>query len=75
MDCNSIIYDAVHLLNKKDGIETMEQTVFENTLIDMVIVKIQNYIDIIKPTNTVLIASDGVAPFAKMEQQRTRRYK
>jgi len=75
MDCNSIIYDAVHLLNKKDGIETMEKTVFENTLIDMVIVKIQNYIDIIKPTNTVFIAFDGVAPFAKMEQQRTRRYK
>ena len=34
-----------------------------------------DYIKDIKPTNTVYIAFDGVAPVAKLEQQRTRRYK
>ena len=31
--------------------------------------------DIIKPDNIIYIAFDGVAPVAKLEQQRSRRYK
>jgi 5'-3' exonuclease len=71
MDCNSIIYDAVKNINS----ENMTNEDFENAIIDVVIVEIQKYIEIVKPTNTVFIAFDGVAPFAKMNQQRTRRYK
>ena len=37
--------------------------------------KIENYVNILKPDDTVIIAFDGVAPVAKLEQQRTRRYK
>jgi 5'-3' exonuclease len=70
MDCNSIIYDAVRMVdyqtNKKD---------FENIVIQNVIECIEKYIHYIKPTKTIYIAFDGVAPFAKMEQQRTRRHK
>ena len=70
MDCNSIIYDAVRLIEYKQDDESFEQEVINN-----VIVQIEKYIEIIKPTKTVYIAFDGVAPLAKMEQQRTRRHK
>ena len=70
MDCNSIIYDSVHEIQyNNNNIE------FENDVIKLVIEKIDNYVQTIKPTKNLYIAFDGVAPFAKMEQQRTRRYK
>ena len=67
MDCNSIIYDCVRSIDSKNN--------FENILIKTVCLKIEEYINNIKPNNTVYIAFDGVAPVAKLEQQRTRRYK
>lgn len=72
MDCNSIIYDAVHTLEKQ---LPMVDADFESAIIDHVIKSINDYILLINPNDTVFIAFDGVAPFAKMEQQRTRRYK
>lgn len=69
MDCNSIIYDAVHNI-KNDNIDD-----YEHIIIKYVIDKLLDYINIIKPDKTVYITFDGVAPFAKMNQQRTRRYK
>jgi len=71
MDCNSIIYDSAHELEKKG----CRSDLFEQELIHLIIVKIEEYIKTIKPRDVVYIAFDGVAPFAKMEQQRTRRYK
>ena len=68
MDCNSIIYDAIR------SISDLEDD-FESKLIDIVIEKIHKYILEINPLNTIFIAFDGVAPLAKMNQQRTRRYK
>jgi 5'-3' exonuclease len=73
MDCNSIIYDSVRNIEKKD--EKINKIDFENSVIEDVILNIQKYIRVIKPNRTVFIAFDGVAPFAKMMQQRTRRYK
>jgi len=70
MDCNSIVYDAVHSMDFSGDFSA-----FEGELISYVISKIEEYIIAIKPTDTVFIAFDGVAPFAKMEQQRTRRHK
>ena len=66
MDCNSIIYDTFY---------KMEGQFSETRLINEVIVNIEKYIREIRPLETVHIAFDGVAPFAKMNQQRTRRYK
>ena len=67
IDSNSIIYDALRNVNVcKD---------FEDHLIHAVCLKLDEYIQQTKPDNTVLIAFDGVAPVAKLEQQRNRRYK
>ena len=67
LDCNSIIYDGIHHFGKKCPSNT--------DIIQYTIAKIESYVDIIKPTGIVFIAFDGVAPVAKMEQQRERRFK
>jgi 5'-3' exonuclease len=40
-----------------------------------VILKIEEYIKLVNPSETIYIAFDGVAPVAKLNQQRCRRYK
>ena len=37
--------------------------------------KIEEYISLIQPSGVIYIAFDGVAPVAKLDQQRDRRYK
>lgn len=70
LDCNSIIYDAVHnidfsILSESDAV----------IIIRAVCNKINEYIKLLNPDNNIYIAFDGVAPVAKLEQQRSRRYK
>lgn len=71
LDSNSIIYDAVYGLQA----ENIEPSQFETRIIDTAIENIKKLIRAVAPDNVVYIAFDGVAPFAKMEQQRTRRHK
>jgi 5'-3' exonuclease len=68
LDCNSIIYDAVYKMEKGATFGTKE-------IIAKVIQTIREYIRLLKPTHSVYIAFDGVAPVAKLEQQRSRRFK
>ena len=76
MDCNSIVYDAVHTVESQVNSGTIsDDSDLDTIIINYVIHKIDEYISIIQPSTTIYIAFDGVAPFAKMEQQRTRRYK
>ncbi len=70
LDCNSIIYDCY----SKMSFDTLTDTV-AISIIKNVISKIEYYISIIEPSKTVIVAFDGVAPVAKLEQQRQRRYK
>ena len=70
LDCNSIIYDAY---NKMEFDKLSESVAV--SIIRRVIMKIEEYISVIQPSKTVIIAFDGVAPVAKLEQQRSRRYK
>jgi 5'-3' exonuclease len=70
LDCNSIIYDAVHNI---DFTKLVESDV--DTIIRAVCSKIDEYVNQLKPTDSIYIAFDGVAPVAKLEQQRSRRYK
>mgnify|MGYP006127888401 FL=1 len=67
LDSNSIIYDCLNDFSSKNDIE--EQ------LITNVCLKIDKYIKEIKPTKLVYISFDGVAPVAKLKQQKERRYK
>jgi len=70
LDCNSIIYDAYSRIT----FDTLTESV-SLTIINAVIKKIEEYLEIVAPKKTVIIAFDGVAPVAKLEQQRSRRYK
>jgi 5'-3' exoribonuclease 1 len=75
MDCNSIIYDAYRELEEKYKKEPFPIETIEKRLIQRTIHKIEEYIELVKPSKTVYVTFDGVAPFAKMNQQRIRRYK
>jgi len=79
MDCNSIVYDVLRQLTSNSDIKTPynQQSLdkFESLLCIKTAEKIHAYIDQISPRKTVMLAFDGIAPCAKMEQQRSRRYK
>jgi 5'-3' exonuclease len=70
LDCNSIVYDAIHAIDFENLTEDAIDTILSH-----VCNKIDEYIKIINPNNLVFIAFDGVAPVAKLDQQRARRYK
>jgi len=72
MDCNSLIYDAVKNNPTYDKGKNNE---YEKEIISMVCSKIDFYVNTLKPISRVFIAFDGVAPVAKLSQQRDRRYK
>lgn len=70
LDSNSIVYDAVH------GTDFSNITgSASSVIIGKVIAKIEEYILLIHPDDTIYIGFDGVCPVAKLEQQRDRRYK
>jgi len=71
LDCNSIIYDSYHAMSK----DLSPIDFKESNLIQNVILKIKEYIQKIQPRKYIFIAFDGVAPLAKMQQQRCRRMK
>jgi 5'-3' exonuclease len=72
MDTNGLIYDAVRIVGSNRGMSDDE---YETMLINMVCEKITEYVKMIRPESKVFIAFDGVAPVAKLNQQRERRYK
>lgn len=72
MDTNGLIYDAVRVIGSNRGISNED---YETLIIHTVCKKIDEYIELFRPTDKVLIAFDGVAPVAKLNQQRERRYK
>jgi 5'-3' exonuclease len=67
LDSNSIIYDVFY---KSEG-PVSDWLDFATRICQ----QIDSYILTIRPTDSVFIAFDGVAPFAKIQQQRSRRYK
>lgn len=74
-DSNSIIYDCLRETEEK--YKETNKTINNISLIlyEKVCKRIEYYIKEIKPQNVVFITFDGVAPVAKLEQQRQRRHK
>ena len=72
LDTNGLIYDAVRVVGSNRGISDDE---YEALLIQTVCEKINEYLALFRPSDKVFIAFDGVAPVAKLNQQRERRYK
>lgn len=70
LDSNSIIYDSFRDIEYENDVND-----YEKKIIHSVCKKIENYIKDIRPSNLVYIAFDGVAPIAKLNQQKNRRYK
>ena len=70
LDSNSIIYDCLYNMEVEVNMKD-----FENKLIRNVCLKIDEYIKQVCPDNLVYISFDGIAPVAKLKQQKERRYK
>ena len=71
LDCNGMIYDVVRQMQYKPE----DQLAYEAELLQRICESIGACIAIMRPTSSVFIAFDGVAPVAKLNQQRERRYK
>ena len=67
IDGNSIIYDSYNALELCDN--------FEQALIQEIIIRLNALIIKVSPKSRCFITFDGVAPLAKLKQQRVRRFK
>ncbi len=75
LDLNCAIYHCVHKLQKRQPYKEEIRPHWETQLIEQVIAYIKQLTNVVKPTGTLYIAVDGVAPMAKIKQQRMRRFK
>jgi 5'-3' exonuclease len=71
LDSNGMIYDVVRQMQYTPE----NKEAFEAELLQRICDSIDACIAILNPTDCVFIAFDGVAPVAKLNQQRERRYK
>ena len=71
LDCNGMIYDVVRQMQYTPE----NKDAYEAELLQRICESIDACIAILRPTNCVFVAFDGVAPVAKLNQQRERRYK
>jgi len=74
LDCNSFIYEAHHKLSQADTGQYKNFRLYEDAIIKEVCESLVKMFQTLQPDKRVLIAFDGVAPLAKLDQQRNRRY-
>jgi len=75
LDLNCAIYYCVRKVQKKTPYTPEIKAKYEADLIVAVIAYIKQMTAIVNPTTTLYIAVDGVAPMAKIKQQRLRRFR
>ena len=71
LDCNGMVYDVVRQMQYTPE----NAAAYEAEMLQRICESIDACIAILRPTSSVFIAFDGVAPVAKLNQQRERRYK
>jgi 5'-3' exonuclease len=74
LDLNCAIYHCVRLQQRLTPYKASSASAFERALIERTIAYIQQLDRFAKPTH-LYVAVDGVAPMAKLKQQRMRRFK
>jgi 5'-3' exonuclease len=78
LDCNSFIYEAhQHLSHQGTALKIKSENdirSYESSIINYVCDSLIKYIKLLTPNKRLFIAFDGVAPMAKLNQQRNRRY-
>jgi len=74
-DYNNLIHTSYQKYLKTNNCSNKNSSIIENEIIKFIIKETLTYIKIINPSKLVYFAMDGTPPRAKMEQQRTRRYK
>jgi 5'-3' exonuclease len=74
-DANCAIYDCVASLSKRIPYDPAKRTMWEAELIQDTLRYFEKVIKEVNPSEAVWIAFDGVAPMAKIRQQRGRRFK
>lgn len=75
LDLNCAIYHCVKKTQQKTPYAPAEKARWEGALIDSVVAYIKQMTALVNPTEHLYIAVDGVAPMAKIKQQRMRRFK
>ncbi len=75
LDLNCAIYHCVKKVQRITPYNPAQQTKWEADVISYVMAYIKQMRGIVNPTETLYIAVDGVAPMAKIKQQRMRRFK
>lgn len=73
LDLNCAVYYCVRKISASYSEETRDA--WENALVQEVVGYIQKMRRLVAPTDVTYIALDGVAPMAKIKQQRARRFK
>jgi 5'-3' exonuclease len=75
LDLNCAIYHCVKKVQRITPYAPAHKHAWEESLVQQVIGYIQHMRKIVNPSETLYIAVDGVAPMAKIKQQRMRRFK
>lgn len=73
LDMNGIIHNCTHANSDQDSVDFVNKT--EEDMIIGIFKYIENLVSVVKPQKLLFLAIDGVAPRAKMNQQRARRFR